>query len=70
MFTVRFRQPVAAAGPLMADMRVWLDKRGVVPEAFHCRDARDGVEIEIGFGKENDARDCEDLFEAASFVGR
>jgi hypothetical protein len=68
MFTVKFRRSVAATGPLMADMRLWLDKGRVVPEAFHCRPAPHGVEIEITFGTEDDARRCEEHFEGLSLI--
>jgi hypothetical protein len=62
MFSVRVRLPLAELGPLMGDMRVWLDKRAVVPAAFHCHDAPGGMEIEISFDKESDARDCGEQF--------
>jgi hypothetical protein len=68
MFTVKFCRPMAATGQLMADIRVWLDKRGIVPEWFHCHPAQRGIEIEISFSKEDDARECEGKFEAVSLV--
>jgi hypothetical protein len=39
-----------------------------VPEAFHCRPAPHGVEIEITFGREDDASECEEQFECVSLV--
>jgi CheY-like chemotaxis protein len=50
-----FGAAVAVAGSLMTEMRIWLDKRRVVPGAFHCRAVPGGVQIEISFGNENDA---------------
>ena len=64
MFTVRLCVPMSAAGPLMGNMRVWLDKQRAVPAAFHCREASAGVEIEISFDKADDAEAC-----AAHFHG-
>ncbi len=55
-------QPVATAGTLMADMRIWLDKRGIVPLAFHCHPATDGVQIEVTFRSDDDATACEREF--------
>ncbi len=55
VFKVTSRAPVAEAGRLMGDMRMWLDKRRVVPVAFHCNDRNNGVEIEISFDKQDDA---------------
>jgi hypothetical protein len=63
MFTVKFRAAFATAGTLMADMRVWLDKRRAVPLAFHCHPAPSGVEIEISFKSADDASACEREFE-------
>jgi hypothetical protein len=68
MFTVRLCVPVPAAGPLMADMRVWLDKWRAVPAAFHCREAPVGVAIEIGFDKEDDAEACAEHFHGLMLV--
>jgi hypothetical protein len=68
MFTVRFRLPLAEVGPLMGDLRVWLDRRAVVPAGFHCNDVPGGVQIEISFRQEGDARQCEEQFEEASLV--
>jgi hypothetical protein len=63
MFTVTFRVPVADVGPLMGEMRVWLDRRSLVPASFHCRDRSNGVEIEISFDKQADATACAIEFE-------
>jgi hypothetical protein len=41
-----------------------------VPEWFHCHPAQRGIEIEISFSKEDDARECEGKFEAVSFSQR
>jgi hypothetical protein len=63
MFTVTFRVPMNDVGRLMGKMRVWLDRRGVVPAAFHCTDKNAGVEIEITFPKQADATACAIEFE-------
>ena len=60
--------PVAEAGRLMGDMRVWLDKRRVVPVAFHCHDKNSSVEIEISFDKENVAAAFAKEFAAVAVV--
>jgi hypothetical protein len=39
-----------------------------VPEWFHCHPAQRGIAIEISFSKEDDARECEEMFEAVSLV--
>ena len=56
VFKVTSHAPVTEAGRLMGDMRMWLDKRRVIPVAFHCNDSRSAVEIEVGFAKEVDAK--------------
>jgi hypothetical protein len=68
MFSVRLCVLMSAAGPLMGDMRVWLDKQRTVPAAFHCRDASAGVEIEISFDKEEDAEACAEHFHGLVLV--
>jgi hypothetical protein len=62
-FAVRFRVPLIEVGRLMGDMRVWLDRRGVVPAAFHCQDMSDGVEVDVSFDKRADATGCAIEFE-------
>jgi outer membrane lipoprotein-sorting protein len=66
MFTVTFRVPVMDAGRLMGEMRVWLDRRRVVPTAFHCDDKNGGVEIQITFRKQADATACAKEFEGVA----
>jgi hypothetical protein len=68
MFTVTFRVPLNHAGQLMGAMRVWLDRRRVVPTAFHCDDKNNGVEIEITFRKQADATACAAEFEGLQAV--
>lgn len=68
MFTVRLCVPVPAAGSLMGDMRVWLDRWRAVPAAFHCHEASGGVAIEIGFAKESDAEACAEQFHGLMLV--
>jgi hypothetical protein len=51
VFTVKFRVPLIAVSPLTGDMRVWFDRRGVMPAAFHCHDMGDGVEAKTSFDK-------------------
>jgi hypothetical protein len=63
MFTVTFRVPVTDVGRLMGQMRVWLDRRCVVPAAFHCSDKNGSVEINITFRKQADATACAIEFE-------
>ena len=66
VFRVTSSAPVAEAGRLMADMRMWLDKRRVIPVAFHCHDRKNGVEIEISFDKQDDAAAFAQQFENAA----
>jgi hypothetical protein len=68
MFTVRFCVPMLAVGPLMGEMRVWLDRRHMVPAAFHCRQAAVGVQIDISFDKEDDAEACGEKFQGLILV--
>jgi hypothetical protein len=67
MVTVTFRVPVMDAGRLMGEMRVWLDRRRVVPTAFHCDDM-DGCVIEITFRKQADAAACAKEFEGVQLT--
>ena len=66
VFRVTSRAPVAEAGRLMGEMRVWLDKRRVIPVAFHCHDRKSAVEIEISFAKETDANAFAQEFEGVA----
>jgi hypothetical protein len=47
----------------MGEMRVWLDRRRVVPMAFHCDDMVSHVAIEITFREQADAAACAKEFE-------
>jgi hypothetical protein len=55
--------PVVDAGRLMGEMRVWLDRRRVVPTAFRCGDMDGRVEIQITFRTQTDAAACATEFE-------
>ena len=68
MFMVKFSLPLAEVGPLMGAMRVWLDKRRIVPTAFHCRDTGGRVEVEVGFERRDDATACAAEFEGVSLA--
>jgi hypothetical protein len=63
MFTATFHVPLMDAGQLMGEMRVWLDRRRVVPMAFHCDDMVSHVAIEITFREQADAAACAKEFE-------
>jgi hypothetical protein len=68
MSTVKFRATIETAGTLMADMRVWLDRRSAVPLAFHCHPAPGGVEIEVTFRSADVATACEREFDQLLIV--
>ncbi len=68
MFTVRLFASVAAAGPLMGEMRVWIDKEHAHATTVHFNEAIDGVEIEISFDKEHDAAACAEHFDGLLLV--
>ncbi len=68
VYTVTSCAPVAEASRLMGDMRIWLDRRRVVPVAFHCHDRKNGVEIEISFDKHDDATAFAEEFSGVAVV--
>jgi hypothetical protein len=68
MFTVRLCVPLTAAGPLLGDMRAWLDRERALAAAVHFHEAPAGVEIEISFDEEHHAQACAEYFHGLLLV--
>jgi hypothetical protein len=68
MHVTQTRLPVDDLGGTMAQMRMWLDARGITPQTFHSHDGSGGVVIEIGFSSRSEAQQFAGHFGAAVLV--
>ncbi|HEY1299002.1 MAG TPA: hypothetical protein VGF07_00800 [Stellaceae bacterium] len=55
MRTVEIELPSRELSRQMAMMRVWLDERRCQPSGFNCRDAVQGVVVQVDFKASSDA---------------
>jgi len=68
MHVTQIHLPADDLGVTMAQMRVWLDARGITPLTFHSHDGGGGVVIEISFSSSSEAAQFAGHFGAAVLV--